>query len=404
MRISMVSGEADRGSRERYLAELSAALCGRGHEVTIYRRHDEHRPGGARRAVAGYEVVRVPAGPARPLAEDELLPHIAAFGRFLADRWREDPPDVVHAHSSLSGLASLLAAREAGLPVVQTFPALGVAGRPHQGMAGTSLPERIRLDRLIGKNATRVVATSSAELFELARRGLPRARMSVVPCGADVNRFGPGPVAPRGAGHRIISVGRLVPHKGFATAIAALAGVPDTELVIAGGPERGGLADDPEACRLRGLAERYRVADRVRLLGQVPRAGLPRLLRSADLVVCTPWYEPFGMASLEAMACGRPVVAAAVGGLADTVVHGVSGELVPPNRPGVLAATVRRLLADQLQREAYGAAGMDRARSRYSWDRIATDILRVYDKAIGDRAASPDPLWTVSARAATTPR
>ena len=185
-----------------------------------------------------------------------------------------------------------------------------------------------------------------------------------------------------------MSVGRLVPRKGFATAIAALAAVPGAELVIAGGPEPGRVADDPEAQRLLELAARLGVADRVRLRGQVTRDEMPSLLRSADLVVCTPWYEPFGIVPLEAMACGVPVVAAAVGGLIDTVVDGVTGELVPPTRPEALAATLRRLLGDPAQREAYGIAGCDRARSRYSWDRIAVDVLRIYEKTLGDKVPS----------------
>jgi glycosyltransferase involved in cell wall biosynthesis len=399
MRISMVSehanplaalGGVDAGGQNLHVAELSAALCRQGHEVTVYSRRDDPAQPERVRTDAGYEVVHVPAGPARYLPKDELLPHMTEFGRFLARQWWDEQPDVVHAHFWMSGLASLLATRGTDLPVVQTFHALGAVKRRHQGSADTSPPERVRLERLIGKNAAQVAATCSDEVFELARMGLPRPRMSVVPCGVDLDRFGvTGPTPGRGAKYRIVSIGRLVPRKGFATAIAALAGVPDTELVIAGGPDQGRLADDPEACRLRELAQRSGVADRVHLLGQVSRAEMPGLLRSADLVVCTPWYEPFGIVPLEAMACGRPVVAAAVGGLIDTVVDGVTGELVPPKRPEVLATTVRRLLDNPAQREAYGVAGMDRAHSRYSWDRIAIDILRVYEKALTEKAPAP---------------
>jgi D-inositol-3-phosphate glycosyltransferase len=395
LKIAMVSehanplaalGDVDAGGQNLHVAELSAALCRQGHEVSVYTRRDD--PGLRERVMveSGYEVVHVAAGPAEGLPKDRLLPHMAEFGRFLAEEWSRDRPDVVHAHFWMSGLASMLAARETGVPVVQTFHALGVVKRRHQGSADTSPPERIRFERLVGKNAARVAATCSEEVFELARLGLPRLRMSVVPCGVDLHRFtAEGPKAGRGARHRIVSVGRLVPRKGFATAIAALPGVPDAELLIAGGPEQRRLAGDPEACRLQQLARRCGVDDRVHLLGQVSRDAMPALLRSADVVLCTPWYEPFGIVPLEAMACGVPVVAAAVGGLTDTVVDGVTGELVPPKRPDVLAATLRRLLDDPAAREAYGVAGMDRARSRYSWDRIGTDILRVYEKALGER-------------------
>ncbi|MGH7606494.1 MAG: glycosyltransferase, partial [Gemmatimonadales bacterium] len=104
-------------------------------------------------------------------------------------------------------------------------------------------------------------------------------------------------------------------------------------------------------------------------------------LRSADAVICTPWYEPIGMVPLEGMACGVPVVASAVGGITDTVVDGITGRLVPPRKPRALAATQHHLLSHRTIREQYGAAGRDRAASRYSWDRIAAEAVRVYEQA-----------------------
>jgi glycosyltransferase involved in cell wall biosynthesis len=159
------------------------------------------------------------------------------------------------------------------------------------------------------------------------------------------------------------------------------------ELVIAGAPVSGTLATDPEAHRLRALAGRFGVDDRVFLLGQVPNEQMPALLRSAAAVVCTPWYEPFTTVPLAAMSCGVPVVASAVGGLSDTVVDGVTGLLVPPRRPDVLAPVLRRLLRDPLRASAFGVAGADRARSRYQWSRVAADTERVYAQLVGPSAA-----------------
>jgi D-inositol-3-phosphate glycosyltransferase len=173
-------------------------------------------------------------------------------------------------------------------------------------------------------------------------------------------------------------VSRLVERKGIGNVITAMAQLPEAELVVAGGPPAAELARDPEARRLAVLAQRLGVAGRVRLLGRVGRAELPALYRSADLVVNVPWYEPFGIVPLEAMACGVPVVASAVGGLVDTVVDGVTGAHVPPRRPGLVAEAVAGLLADPERRAALGAAGARRARRRYGWDRIARSTLEVY--------------------------
>ncbi|MEU7791075.1 glycosyltransferase family 1 protein [Amycolatopsis sp. NPDC049159] len=398
MKIAMVSehanplaalGEADAGGQNVHVAELSAALTRAGHDVTVYTRRESLDEPPEVGTAQGFRVVHVPAGPPRKEPKDRLLPYMGEFGSFLRDRWSADRPDLAHAHFWMSGVATALAASATGTPVAQTFHALGVVKKRYQGDRDTSPADRIRLERIIGRQAGRVVATCSDEVFELSRIGVPRARISIVPCGVDLDRFTvDGPIARRRAQHRLVTVGRLVPRKGFDTAITALAQLPDTELVIAGGPERGRLSQDPEARRLRELADRLGVGERVRWAGQVSRENMPALLRSADAVVCAPWYEPFGIVPLEAMACGIPVVATAVGGLTDTVVDGVTGLLVRPHSPKELASRVRRLLDDPALCHAYGTAGHDRAVARYSWDRVAADTLRAYHKLVPQTAVT----------------
>jgi glycosyltransferase involved in cell wall biosynthesis len=211
--------------------------------------------------------------------------------------------------------------------------------------------------------------------------GRSRSRTSVVPCGVDIDAFTPrGPVAARGDRPRIVSVGRLVPRKGFETLVRAMVRIPAAELVIVGGPHITELTNDPQARQLQRLAGEIGVADRVRLLGGVTRAEMPALLRSADVVACTPWYEPFGIVPLEAMACGVPVVATAVGGIRDTVVDGGTGRLVPPKDPDALGDALATLICDGRRGRALGKAGRERARARYTWDRVAADTERIYEK------------------------
>lgn len=130
------------------------------------------------------------------------------------------------------------------------------------------------------------------------------------------------------------------------------------------------------------------MANQVSLRGQLPRDAMPGILRSADAVVCTPWYEPFGIVPLEAMACGVPVVAAAVGGLRDTVVDRKTGLHVPPKDPEAIAAALAELLGAPALRSELGKAGEKRARSRYSWDRVAAESERAYQQAIAGNVAS----------------
>ena len=222
------------------------------------------------------------------------------------------------------------------------------------------------------------MATCSDEVFELLRMGADRRRISVVPCGVDLERFtAHGPVEPRER-PRLLAACRLVERKGLADAVTALADVPDVELHVAGGPDAGALDHDPEAQRLRALADRLGVGTRLVLRGRVGREEMPPLLRSADAVVCVPWYEPFGIVPLEAMACGVPVVATAVGGQIDSVVHGVTGVHVPPRDPRALATALRSLLGDPARRAAYGEAAATRAQQRYGFDRIARSTRQVY--------------------------
>lgn len=390
MRIAMISehasplahlGGVDAGGQNVHVAELSSALARRGHDVVVYTRRDDPQLPECVDTEHGYSVVHVPAGPARVLPKDALLQYMYAFARFLDGKWVADAPDVAHGHFWMSGVATQRAARPHRIPTVQTFHALGLIKRLHQGLDDTSPDCRIGLEARIARNADWVAATSTDEVFELVRMGRARSRTSVVPCGVDVEAFTPnGPIAPRGDRPRIVSIGRLVPRKGFDTLIRALPRIPGAELVIVGGPAQADLAADAEAQQLQALATRLGVTERVRLLGAVSRDEMPALLRSADVVACTPWYEPFGIVPLEAMACGVPVVATAVGGIRDTVVDDVTGRLVPPKDPARLGEAIAALLGDHRRRGAMGAAGRERARARYSWDRVAADTERIYEK------------------------
>jgi glycosyltransferase involved in cell wall biosynthesis len=285
--------------------------------------------------------------------ERAAVPRIAAS---LRARWNRARPDVVHATGWAAGLAALAAARELGIPVVESFGSLAITERRH-GLVPRL--ERGRLERAIGLAASAVIAASAEEAADLVRLGVSRRLITVIPRGVDLDVFTPQGSAARrparAAGKpRIVAVDvpDSAPGSGpddEAILAHAVAAVPGAELIT--GP--GGR--DPRA--LRRLAE---------------------LLRSADVFVHAPVHEPTGIACLRAMACGVPVVASAVGAHGDIVVEGTTGFLVPPARPDLMAARIRHLLGHSMPRQALSVAAVDRARSRYSWDRVAAETLAVY--------------------------
>ncbi len=321
---------------------------------------DDSRALGRALTQAGHQVTA--HSPDLGAADERVaVPRIAAS---LRARWNRARPDVVHATGWAAGLAALAAARELGIPVVESFGSLAITERRH-GLV--PLLERGRLERAIGLAASAVIAASAEEAADLVRLGASRRLISVIPLGVDLDVFTPQGLAARrparAAGKpRIVAIDApdSAPGDEQAAILAhAVAGVPGAELITSPGGR------DPRA--LRRLAE---------------------LLRSADVFVHAPVHEPTGIACLRAMACGVPVVASAVGAHGDIVVEGTTGFLVPPGRPDLLAARIRHLLGHSMPRQALSVAAVDRARSRYSWDRVAAETLAVYQGAVGIQLAA----------------
>jgi glycosyltransferase involved in cell wall biosynthesis len=251
-----------------------------------------------------------------------------------------------------------------------------VAGR-QQG-AGNELA-RIRLEVCLARNANAVLATSSEQMTKLAGLGVPRASIRVVPWGVDTGRFAPeGPVAKRNGRRRLLAVRQSADEPGLDTVIRALTEIPGAELLIAGGPSGSGPANQD----LAGLARDLGVADRITFTGEVSRTHLPALLRSADLLLSGEWEDRSGTVALQAMACGTPVATSTAGVVGDAVIDGTTGFLVPPGQPSMLARRIRHLFASPMQLEGFSIAAVDRARSRYSWDRIGRETVQAYERCL----------------------
>jgi len=397
----------------QHVTSLADALAQLGHQVTVYAPKDSPKLPRKTSLASGVTVEHLPAGARGQASRDEAAIDIPAFSDHLARRWRQDPPDIAHAHFWTTGLAALAGARGLNLPVVQTFHSLGAlqpddlhrpakASRPgggpttargqggarrrggdsHRPDTGHQLA-RIRLEVCLARNANAVLATSSEQMTKLAGLGVPRASIRVVPWGVDTGLFAPdGPTAKRNGRPRLLAVRQSDAERGLGVVIRALAEVPAAELLIAGGPSGSGPKADPANQHLAAPPPDLGVIDRITCTGDVSRTHLPALLRSADLLLSGVWEDPFGSVALQAMACGTPVAASAMGEVGDAVIDGTTGILVPPGQPSLLARRIRRLLASPMQLDAFSIAAVDRARSRYSWDRIGQETVRAYERCL----------------------
>ncbi len=391
MKIAIVGGDdlVDDDPRQ-----LSTALAARGHEVTMCVRRRGRRSATAN--TEGYRTLAVSAGPRTVASPSEVLPYAGDWSAALEREWSSEQPDVVHAYGWLGGLAAQLAARRRQIPTVQSFPGLAATSGGRGGAQDGS--ERNRVEPLLARSATWVTGESGADVDALARLRRSRARVSALTGGVDVERYSPiGPALTRTDLHRVVCVAPdPLPCHGFDIAIAALSKVPGTELILAEADASNPDHDQARA-QLHHLATKLGVADRVRLAGTVPGGELPMLIRSADVVACTPRRPPRATSALQAMASGVAVVALPVGVLNDAVIDNVTGLMLSRETPAALAAALRSLLAQSFQCESMGAAGRSHALSRFAWDRIALDACNIY-RQVTPHDWLPQDLQSAAAR------
>ena len=335
--------EAGPDRQDRRLASLVSALAEQDHDVTVYARRDSEAQPEKSEPAPGVTVEHVPAGPpgsfprtAWPRTPRSSASTSRGTGRTTRRTWRTRTSGP--AGSRRWPVPATWACRSCR-PSCRCRPAIRPRSRPSSrpgppAAAPAGGAARLRLEPVIARSVRAVLASSSSEMSTLARLGVRRDSVRLIPRGVDTGTFSPeGPVAQRGSRPRLLCVAPLAPNQGVDVAVRALADIPEAELVIAGGPEHGKLRGDKAYRALLRLASELNVRDRVIFHGGVSDAELPALLRSADLLVDAPTGEPFATVALEAMACGTPVVASAIGSHLDTIIDGTTGTAGPAGPP-----------------------------------------------------------------------
>jgi D-inositol-3-phosphate glycosyltransferase len=419
MKVAMLSyhtcplatlGGKDTGGMNVYVREITRQLGALGVGVDVYTRsQDEHVPHVLHELGYGNRVVHIPAGPETPLPKRELATYLPEFvervQEFTASKGAHY--DLIHSHYWMSGVAALELKTAWKVPVVQMFHTLGLMkNRVAQSPAEMEGDYRIDGERRVMQGVDCIIAPTQAEVAQLQWLYQTGTRQVVViPPGVDLCRFYPIPadeakeyIGVNCADHMLLFVGRIEPLKGLDVLLEALAILRRRQdsrrysfclMVIGGDPDADPEAMSAEMTRVQALCREHGLLDLVIFLGKRSQDSLPYYYSAAEAVVMPSHYESFGMVALEAMACGTPVVASQVGGLAFLVQDGVNGFTVPSGDPQALADRLAVLISDAELRRQIGDQAADIAQG-YGWEKIADRLLAVYRDLVsaeGMRAA-----------------
>jgi len=389
-------GTGDAGGLNVYVVETAKRLARRGVEVEIFTRARSGNQPPVTELLPGVLVRTVVAGPYDGLAKDDLPAQLCAFSAGVLRTEARMPAgwyDLVHSHYWLSGQVGWLAAERWNVPLLHTMHTM--AKVKNQLLAADDRPEPTA--RVIGEEqvvaaADRLIANTDREASELIDLyDADPDLVTVIPPGVDLDMFSPDEGGRSGARSRlgiaqdaelILFVGRIQPLKAPDVLIRAVAELirrrPERRarlaVAVVGGPSGAGL-ERPE--QLQKLSVELGISDLVTFHPPAGRAELADWYRAADLFAVPSYSESFGLVAVEAQACGTPVVAARVGGLATAVRDGRTGVLVDGHEPRVWAQALDGLLRAPHLRARMGRAAVRHAAS-FSWDHTVDTTLQTY--------------------------
>ncbi len=388
--LDMPGRTRDAGGMNVYIQQLAREL-GQSHiNIDIFtRRANEFTPRIVQLSPR-VRVIHVDAGPAQAIHKDELYNYLPAFAQHIDDFRLSAGThyDVLHSHYWLSGVAAMQLAQRWHVPHITMFHTLAHL-KQLANPGAHELPLRLEMERRLIKQVDRIIAATSEERAQIIRHcGATSGQVQVIPCGVDLRRFTPyeRKRAREQLGWKqdspvLLFAGRLNPFKGPDLLLRAADMMREkAQVVIVGGKK----TDDLEIQQLRQLAADLRIAKRVHFLGARPQQELPMLYSAADITVIPSYHESFGLAAVESLACGTPVVATRAGGLTTIIKNGETGYLVPRS-PGFFAERLDALLQQPELLEKMRQAARPSA-LQYSWKRVAELVRETYENVIeGER-------------------
>lgn len=403
-------GGKDTGGMNVYVRDLTRKLGALGVHVDVFTRsQDEHVPHVLHDLGYGNRVVHVKSGCEVPLPKTELFSYIPEFTNGIVEftSGKNLKYDLIHSHYWMSGVAAIELKRLWNIPFVHMFHTLGVmkqrVARFDEEVVGDF---RLIGEKQVLREADSIFAATPAEMAQIQWLYESKVdKIKIIPPGVDLSRFYPIPedeakevIGIPPCDQVILYVGRIEPLKGIDTLIEAIAYMRHNGsfeeqsfclAVIGGEPDLSRQELDSEMARLKQLCQEYGLDDLVTFLGKRDQDTLPYYYSAAEAVVLPSHYESFGMVALEAMACGTPVVASQVGGLAFLVQDGETGYTVPSSDVAALADRLAKIIRDPDLRTRLGSQAAALAQG-FSWDIIAQDILQQYQHVVAAQTTIPN--------------
>lgn len=387
-------GGADSGGQNVYVAELAGQLVKKGYEIDVFTRWENSGLPQSINYHPGLRVIHIEAGPVDQIPKEELLPYMDEFTAGMLDFIQVERVtyDLIHANFFMSGLVAMNLNEKLNIPFVITFHALGRVRKMHQKEADRFPEERIMIEEQLVRKASLIIAECPQDKEDLINLYLADPdRICMVPCGFNPQEFFPmDKKLSRTAleldenDKIILQLGRMVPRKGVDNVIRSIPLLDDSLkqvklLIVGGDTEVPDFNANKELKRLKDLATELNVAGQVIFIGSREREQLKVYYDAADVFVTTPWYEPFGITPLEAMACATPVIGSEVGGIKYSVVDGKTGFLVPPNAPKVLADRISLLLNNKDLLSNMGEWALKHVCANFTWEMVADQISEQYE-------------------------
>ena len=389
-----VLGGVDSGGQNVYVAEICKHLIRLDYSIDIYTRKDAAHLAETVLWMPHIRVIHITAGPPRSVPKEFLLGYMGEFTSCMIDyiQQNELQYELIHANFFMSGWVASQIKNQLSIPYVITFHALGKIRMIHQKESDVFPVSRLVIEQMIVHDADQIIAECPQDKQDLIDYyNADPKNITVIPCGFSSGEFYPS--SRQNARTRLnlsmkdvvlLQLGRIVPRKGIDNVIRAVGKLKDVPylklLVVGGASEKPDFENDTEFKRLKEIAASEGVLDSIIFTGRKNRDELKYYYQAADFFISTPWYEPFGITPLEAMACGTPVIGSDVGGIKYSVKHQHTGYLVPPHNPEALALAIRKGIADPVTYQNLCKNALKRVNEMFTWECVARQTHHLYEQ------------------------